>query len=115
DLKGAASSQASLQALSAEVGAALAAARNDLMRAAIEGALARGETVAFFMVPEAGGGVLGTVRGIVAATITAIHAPDHPTRRAQALLLRGDAELAAGRPGDAYRDFVDAYQTVTRQ
>jgi FG-GAP-like repeat len=115
DLKTAGLTQANLDGLSAGIGAAVAGARKDLMRAAIESALAHGDTVAFFMAPAAAGGVLETVRGIVAATIAGRHVPDRTARRAQALLSRGDAELAAGRTDDAYRDFVDAYQTVVRQ
>jgi FG-GAP-like repeat len=113
-LKTAGVTQANLDGLSAGIGAAVAGARKDLLRAAIECALARGETVVFFMVPAAGGGVLETVRGVVASAIAGLHAPDRATRRAQSLLVRGDAELAAGRAGDAYRDFADAYQAVAR-
>jgi hypothetical protein len=112
DLKAAGVSQASIDGLSAGIGAAVAGARKDLMRAAIESALTRGETVVFFMVPAAGGGVLETVRGVVASAIAGRHAPDRATRRAQSLLARGDAELAAGRADDAYRDFADAYQAI---
>jgi FG-GAP-like repeat len=114
DLKAAGLTQADLDGLSAGVGAVVAGARKELMRAAIEGALARGETVALYMVPAARGGVLETVRGVVAAAIAGQHAPDRATRRAQGVLSRGDAELAAGNAGAAYRDFVDAYQTIAR-
>jgi hypothetical protein len=76
---------------------------------AIEG----GTNIAFFSLPQAFGGVLEIVRGLVGETIDLAVAAGFNIRNAEMVLARGDALLADGDYRGAYDAFAKAYREAS--
>jgi hypothetical protein len=114
ELKAVGLPQESIDAIAAAVRDVVLEVQGDLLRVAIETALARDDEVVLFTLPTAYGGRLELVREIVAEAIALYPAPPHSRRRAQRELARGDAALARGEHRAAYGRFADAYRALTR-
>jgi hypothetical protein len=84
------------------------------LRLAIELALARGDRVFAFYIPESHGGVLERVRQVVVEAIATADSLDIATTRAKGQLTRGDDLLRAGQYRAAFDAYANAYQLLAR-
>jgi hypothetical protein len=84
------------------------------LRVKIELVLAQGLSVESFILPQANGGYLQTVRSIVADIIAKMQADKMTIGTATKSLAQGDTALAAKQYVTAYQDYMAAYQAASK-
>jgi hypothetical protein len=101
--------KAALGTHDADIKALLAARRAFTLRLEIEEALFQRERDAVYYLPEAQGGNLNTVRGIVVQAIGDVVASGESVNTANNFLAQADAHIAAGRFKQAFSVLASAY------